>query len=94
MKILIAVVASVVMSLSIAGCAVKSPQKYAIILQAGTETHEGTARALHAIVCDFCSTAFKVKDALAKEGAHFEGEYQGHPSIAKWVDQGYQLVVL
>ena len=46
------------------------------------------------VVCDFCSTAFKVKDALAKEGAHFEGEYQGHPSIAKWVDQGYQLVVL
>src|SRR5258708_2491497 len=120
------------------------PKKYAFILQAGTESHEGMARALHAmlyatelkkkghdvvlifdgagtewaealsrpdnklhpvyqklmdsgvveVVCDFCSTAFKVKDALAKEGAHFEGEYQGHPSIAKWVDQGYQLVVL
>jgi hypothetical protein len=121
-----------------------TPKKYAFILQAGTETHEGMARALHAllysrelkekghdvvlifdgagtewaealshadnklhpayqklmdagvveVVCDFCSTAFKVKDALAKEGAHFESEYNVHPSIAKWVDQSYQIVVL
>ena len=144
MKTLSAIVASLMVGLILTGCAVKTPQKFAIILQAGTETHEGLARALHAmlyakelkekghpvvlifdgagtewaealehpdnklhpiyeqlkqsgiteIVCDFCSTAFKVKPALEKVGAHFDNAYNGHPSIAKWVNQGYQLLVL
>lgn len=118
--------------------------KYAVILQAGTDTHEGLARALHAllyskelkeqgyevvlifdgagtawaeamshpdhklasmyrslsdlgvteIVCDFCSTAFQVKKALQEKGTNLVSEYSGHPSIVKWVKQGYQLVVL
>lgn len=120
--------------------------KYLIILQAGKETHEGMARAVHAllysqelkehghdvvllfdgagtewvsewmnpestdklksryealrkvgvtqVICDFCAGAFKVKENLQKENASLTAEYEGHPSIAKWADKGYQLVVL
>lgn len=120
--------------------------KYLIILQAGKESHEGMARAVHAllyarelkehghdvvlvfdgagtewveewvrpesqsklkpmyeelrrtgvthVICDYCANAFKVKDALKSEGQALTAEYQGHPSIAKYADQGYQLVVL
>lgn len=120
--------------------------KYAIILQAGKESHEGTARAVHAllyaqelherghevvlifdgagtewaeeltnpqsqsplhasyeqlkqqgvveIVCDFCAAAFAVKERLAERKAPLLAEYAGHPSIAKWVEAGYQIIVL
>ena len=120
--------------------------KYLIILQAGKESHEGRARAVHAllyskelkehghdvllvfdgagtewveewtnsksesklkpmyeelrkagitqVICDFCANAFQVKENLKTQGQTLTSEYQGHPSIAKWVDQGYQLVVL
>jgi hypothetical protein len=120
--------------------------KYAVILQAGTESHEGMARAVHAflyaqelvehghdvvlifdgagtawaeeltnpasesglkgayeqlkahgiveIICDFCAAAFQVKEPLAQRGLPLVGEYAGHPSIAKRVDAGYQLLVL
>ncbi len=120
--------------------------KYLIILQAGKETHEGMARAVHAllyskelrehghevvlvfdgagtewvsewtnpqtddklkvvyeelrksgviqVICDFCATAFKVKENLKTQGQTLTSEYQGHPSIAKWADQGYQIVVI
>ena len=120
--------------------------KYLVILQAGKESHEGMARAVHAllysrelkehghevklvfdgagtewasewmnpestdklkpmydelkkagitqIICDFCATAFRVKENLDKEKAVTTAEYQGHPSIAKWADEGYQIIVL
>jgi len=120
--------------------------KYAIILQAGKESHEGMARAVHAflyarelkehghdvvlifdgagtewieelsnpkstskikpayeavrklgiteIICDHCAVAFHVKDRLAERKLPLTAEFEGHPSIAKWADQGYQLVVL
>lgn len=120
--------------------------KYAIILQAGKESHEGMARAVHAflyakelkehghdvvlifdgagtewaeelsnpesqsklkpmyeqlkqadiveIVCDFCAGAFAVKERLVQRQVPVTAEYAGHPSIAKWVDQGYELIVL
>ena len=120
--------------------------KYAIILQAGKEHHEGTARAVHAllyarelkerghevvlifdgagtewaeefsnpdsqsklkatydelrklgvveVVCDFCANAFQVKERLAARQAPLIAEYAGHPSIAKWIEQGYALIVL
>src|SRR5262249_3820225 len=116
------------------------------ILQAGKETHEGMARAVHALlysrelkehghdvvlvfdgagtewvaewtkpdttgklapmyraaeklgspemVCDFCAGAFQVKESLQGRRVPLAAEFQGHPSIAKWVDQGYQIVVL
>lgn len=120
--------------------------KYLIILQAGKESHEGMARAVHAllyskelkehghdvvllfdgagtewvsewttpesqdklkpmyeelrkagitqVICDFCANAFQVKEKLKTQGQELTAEYQGHPSIAKWVDQGYQPVIL
>lgn len=120
--------------------------QYAIILQAGKESHEGMARAVHAflyakelkehghevvlifdgagtewaeeltnpesqskikpaydqlkqagvveIICDFCAGAFAVKDRLSQRQLQLTAEYAGHPSIAKWADDGYQLIVL
>jgi hypothetical protein len=120
--------------------------RYLIILQAGKESHEGMARAIHAllytrelkehghdvvlvfdgagtewaeewtrpdstnklttmyrelskpgvteIICDFCAGAFQVKDALKARQIELSGEFQGHPSIARWADKGYQLVIL
>ncbi len=120
--------------------------KYAIILQAGTETHEGRARALHSlmyslelkqagndvvlifdgagtewieaftnpekrsgfenmfkmlkdagvvqVICDFCATAFKVHKNLEERKLPMESDFLGHPSIAKWTSQGYQIIVL
>lgn len=120
--------------------------KYLVILQAGKETHEGMARAVHAllyskelkehghevklvfdgagtewaiewlnpestdklkpmyeelkksgitqIICDFCATAFNVKEGLDKAKVTTTSEYQGHPSIAKWADEGYEIIVL
>jgi len=124
----------------------ESKGKYAIILQAGKESHEGMARAVHAllygmelkehghnvvlifdgagtewveewtkyestnkltpiyqkfqkagvteVICDYCSGAFKVKSALNERKIELTSEYEGHPSIAKWVDKGYHLVIL
>ncbi len=46
------------------------------------------------IVCDYCASAFKVKAALADRNESLVGEYAGHPSIAKWVDVGYQVMIL
>ncbi len=120
--------------------------KYAVILQAGKKSHEGSARAVHAflyakelkehghevllifdgagtewaeelsnpgstsklkpaydglmeqgiveIICDFCANAFKVKAPLVERERPLVGEYEGHPSIAKLVDEGYQLLIL
>lgn len=45
-------------------------------------------------ICDFCAGAFKVKEGLKSSGAPLVGEFEGHPSLKKWVDQGYQLIVL
>ena len=119
--------------------------KYAIILQAGAETNEGTARAIHALlyatelaeagydvalifdgagtgwanelrkpenalhahylkikklgiveeICDYCSEQFDVKTKLPEQQRKLlVGEYKGHPSLAKWVGRGYQIIVL
>ncbi len=46
------------------------------------------------IICDYCAGAFGVKENLQERQGPLVSEYKGHPSIAKWVDQGYQLVVL
>lgn len=125
-------------------CSFRKHQKFAIILQADSDRHEGLARALHAmlyakelkesgsevvlifdgagttwaeklqepqhklhplyedlkkdgviqIVCDFCSGAFKVKDKIKDPQLSLTAEFQGHPSVAKWTKQGYQLIIL
>lgn len=119
--------------------------KYAIVLQAGAETNEGMARAVHALlyarelaekgyavalifdgagtgwanelskpenplhkhylkvqelgmveeVCDYCAESFKVKDDLSEQQKKLlVGEYEGHPSLVKWIEKGYRIIVL
>ncbi|MBI4249932.1 MAG: DsrE family protein [Elusimicrobia bacterium] len=46
-------------------------------------------------ICDFCAGAFKVKAGLKQmSDAALVGEFEGHPSLRKWADQGYQVIVL
>lgn len=120
--------------------------KYLVVLQAGKESHEGMARAVHAllyskelkehghevvllfdgagtewvaewskpdstdklapmykelkdagvtqVICDFCANAFEVKSTLEENKAPLTAEYKGHPSIAKFADKGYQIIIL
>ncbi len=120
--------------------------KFAVILQAGTKSEDGAARAKHfflyarelhekghevvaifdgagtlwaeelskedsnsflkkdyeafkqkgivEIICDYCAGAFEVKEPLQERGANLVGDYEGHPSVVKWVEQGYQLIIL
>lgn len=123
----------------------ESKGKYAIILQAGNETNEGKARAVHALlyatemvekgyvvvliydgagtgwvmplrdqnnplhahytklkklgiveeICDYCAESFKVKDDLSEQQKkQLVGDYKGHPSLVKWIERGYRIVVL
>ena len=144
-RFFVALSVGVLMSLGLATFALAG-EKYTIILQAGKESHEGMARAVHAflyakelkehghkvvlifdgagtewieelsnpesesklkpmyeavrklgiteIICDFCSVAFGVKGRLAERNLPLVAEFEGHPSIAKWADKGYQLVIL
>ncbi len=45
-------------------------------------------------VCDFCATAFKVREKLRDQGEPLVAEYMNHPSIAELVDNGFDLLVL
>ncbi|MEN7972985.1 MAG: hypothetical protein ABFR47_04030 [Verrucomicrobiota bacterium] len=118
---------------------------YAIVLQAGNETNEGMARAVHALlyarelaengyevalifdgagtgwanelrkpenplhkhylkvkelglveeICDYCAESFDVKASLPEQQRKLlVGDYEGHPSLVKWVERGYKVVVL
>src|SRR4030042_4442414 len=120
-------------------------RKFVIILQAGKETHEGLARALHSLlyakevkdaghlvalifdgagtewaeafqhpdhklhgryqelkklgiveeVCDFCAAAFQVEEGIQKMSeSALVAEFDGHPSLKKWIDLGYEVIVL
>ncbi len=119
--------------------------KYAIVLQAGNETNEGMARAIHALlyatelaengyqvvlifdgagtgwanelrkpenqlhkqylkiqelgmveeICDYCAEQFEVKEQLPpRQRALLVGGYEGHPSLVKWIEKGYRIIVL
>ena len=46
-------------------------------------------------VCDYCADAHDVKQDLTKEQERLlVGDYEGHPSLARWVDTGYRIIVL
>ena len=46
-------------------------------------------------VCDYCYTSFGgEKDLLKKKELPLINEYKGHPSIAKLVSSGYQIITL
>jgi hypothetical protein len=46
----------------------------------------------YASVCDFCSTAFDVQDAVDASGLETLAEYDGHPSIRSLVDDDYEII--
>lgn len=124
----------------------KEPKgRYAVILQAGNETNEGKARAVHALlyatelaekgyevvlifdgagtgwanelrkpenalhkhylrikelgmveeICDYCADSFKVREDLPEQQRKLlVGDYKGHPSLVKWIERGYRIIVL
>jgi hypothetical protein len=46
-------------------------------------------------ICDYCSEAFDVKENLSEsQRTLLTGDYEGHPSLAKWAQKGYQIIVL
>ncbi len=42
--------------------------------------------------CDFCAKAFGVKDEILKIDINLLDQFEGHPSIAKLVKEGYQII--
>ena len=45
-----------------------------------------------AAVCDYCSGAFGVSEAVEDAGITVLGEYDGHPSIRSLVDDDYEVI--
>lgn len=43
-------------------------------------------------VCDYCSGAFGVEDAVADAGVRVLDDHDGHPSIRSLVDNGYEVI--
>lgn len=46
------------------------------------------------VICDFCSTAFRQREGIERLGKPLTAEFMRHPSIAKWLGQGYRPLVL
>ncbi len=42
--------------------------------------------------CAYCARAFGVKDEVQESGVELLGDFEGHPSIANLVSQGYQVI--
>ena len=42
--------------------------------------------------CAYCARAFGVKDEVEQSNVELLGEFEGHPSLAKLVSQGYQVI--
>ena len=42
--------------------------------------------------CHYCSGAFGVRDRLQGLGVRLVGEFDGHPSLRKFLAEGYQVV--
>lgn len=45
-------------------------------------------------VCDFCIGHYGDKAGAAGQGLALLSEVDGHPSIARFVEQGYQIIVI
>lgn len=43
-------------------------------------------------VCSFCSNAFGVKNAVLSAGVKLLDEFEGHPSLKHYIDNGYQVI--
>ena len=42
--------------------------------------------------CAYCARAFGVKDEVQQSGVELLGEFEGHPSLAELVAEGYQVI--
>ena len=42
--------------------------------------------------CAYCARAFGVKEEVQESGVALMGEFEGHPSLAKLVSEGYQVI--
>ncbi len=42
--------------------------------------------------CSYCAAAFGVKGEVEASGVSLMEEYEGHPSLARLVSQGYQVI--
>ncbi len=42
--------------------------------------------------CAYCAKAFGVKEEVKESGVELMGEFEGHPSLAKLVSHGYQVI--
>lgn len=42
--------------------------------------------------CEFCSSAFGVKEAVRSAGVPYLSEFEGHPSLRSRVEEGFQVV--
>ena len=46
-------------------------------------------------VCDYCAESFKVKSEFSEQQKKLlVGEYEGHPSVVKWIERGYEVLIL
>ena len=43
--------------------------------------------------CKACSSKMKVAEAVEKEGIPFLDEMSGHPSMTRYIDNGYRVIV-
>ena len=46
----------------------------------------------HVQVCEYCSGAFDVEDAVAESDVDAVGEFEGHPSVRSLVADGYEVI--
>lgn len=46
----------------------------------------------HTSVCDYCSGAFGVEDAVADADVQILDDHEGHPSVRSLVDEGYEVI--
>jgi hypothetical protein len=43
-------------------------------------------------VCDYCSSAFGVEDAVDEAGLATLDDHEGHPSVRSFVEDGYEVI--
>lgn len=52
-------------------------------------------RGIVEVVCDYCAEHFGHKENLLEaQRKLLVGDYEGHPDISKWIDKGYQVIVI
>jgi len=46
-------------------------------------------------ICDYCADSIDVKKDLPEQQRKLlVGDYEGHPSLVKWIERGYQIIML